>query len=223
MPPVRRDARYQRRILRQRLEPDSRRKIKVSACGASQQSPAAPARSSSATRPSSAATWRERRCDLSIASVRCSSSGRGPRRISGPGVRRIGGSGALGSPVMPGRRPWLRRGPQHRRHRPCPQRRHGLPPFPHRRVRSQGAQFALPQVDPIARQRAGVRRRGFRRVPCLAPGLASRIVRLGVHCHTAFSLLAARTIGAAARWLNAYTPAGCSRPQTPLSFASWTR
>jgi hypothetical protein len=87
--------------------------------------------------------------DLSIASVRCSSSGRGPRRIRGPGVsvRSVMSRSVL----------LARQATQHGGHGPGPQGHDSLPGLADLRVGGHGGKFALPQRDPVLRQFAWVR------------------------------------------------------------------
>ena len=143
--------------------------------------------------------------DLSIASVRCSSSGRGPRRCSGPGAsvrrlmrrrarwRRGVAGGAVRAGVADGDAPAARRagparpagrGRQHGGRGAGPQRQHRLPGLLRLPVHRQGGQLALPQRDPVLRQ---------------LPQVGSRVALVPARAvaHASFALLrAGRTIGA---------------------------
>src|SRR6185437_7748720 len=98
--------------------------------------------------------------DLSIARVRCSSSGRGPRRCSGPGA-------SLRSVTLPRRG---RDAVQHGTGGSGPECHHRLPALLCLPVRGEGGKLALPQRDPVARQlvQAGAARFGRIASPALA-------------------------------------------------------
>jgi len=86
--------------------------------------------------------------DLSIASVRCNSSGRGPRRIRGPGASP---RGVMARGVL-----LAREATQDGGHGAGPQSHDGLPGFADLRVGRHRGQFALPKRDPVLGQLARV-------------------------------------------------------------------
>jgi hypothetical protein len=88
--------------------------------------------------------------DLSIPSIRCSSSGLGPRRISGPGA-----SSRL---VIPG----ARGGREQHFGRPGPQRQQRPPCLLRLAIRCQRCQLAAADRDPVARELRQVQ-------PCAGP------------------------------------------------------
>ena len=103
--------------------------------------------------------------DLSIARVRCSSSGRGPRRRNGPGasvrslIARWRGFGARARRRGTG----ARHGAERRIDRPLggpgPERGQGLPTLLRLPVGGERGELALPESNPVAGERGRVRSR----------------------------------------------------------------